>query len=281
MVSVARLKNYVIAGLSACGGAAIVYYGLIFDRNRKQALQAAYTDNFTPSVKWDKNWDRMEPTSLVKSSKGNSDDNRYNEELEKKKSTATRNLILIRHGQYNLSGETDAERVLTELGRKQAALTGQRLKELDMPYTCLIRSTMARAVETAKIIHSYLPDVPVQDCNMLEEGAPIPPEPPVGHWKPEVFQFHRDGARIEGAFRKYFHRAKSSQTSDSYEILVCHANVIRYFVCRALQFPPEAWLRLSLNHASITWIVIRPSGFVYLRSLGDTGHMPAADITST
>ena len=31
----------------------------------------------------------------------------------------------------------------------------------------------------------------------------------------------------------------------------------RYFVCRALQFPPEAWLRISLKHASITWITIR------------------------
>eukprot|EP00558_Chaetoceros_sp_UNC1202_P007063 CAMPEP_0197243728 /NCGR_PEP_ID=MMETSP1429-20130617/9082_1 /TAXON_ID=49237 /ORGANISM="Chaetoceros sp., Strain UNC1202" /LENGTH=392 /DNA_ID=CAMNT_0042703993 /DNA_START=183 /DNA_END=1358 /DNA_ORIENTATION=- len=26
-----------------------------------------------------------------------------------------------------------------------------------------------------------------------------------------------------------------------FEIIVCHANVIRYFLCRALQIPPEAW----------------------------------------
>jgi hypothetical protein len=45
-------------------------------------------------------------------------------------------------------------------------------------------------------------------------------------------QFYQDGARIEAAFRKYFHRAERSQETDSYEILVCHANVIRYFVCR-------------------------------------------------
>jgi hypothetical protein len=31
-----------------------------------------------------------------------------------------------------------------------------------------------------------------------------------------------------------------------YEIIVCHANVIRYFVCRALQIPPEVWLRLCI-----------------------------------
>jgi len=45
-------------------------------------------------------------------------------------------------------------------------------------------------------------------------------------------QFYQDGARIEAAFRKYFYRADRSQEKDSYEILVCHANVIRYFVCR-------------------------------------------------
>ena len=45
----------------------------------------------------------------------------------------------------------------------------------------------------------------------------------------QVFQ---DGPRIEAAFRKYVHRATSDQSEDSYEIIVCHANVIRYFVCR-------------------------------------------------
>lgn len=67
-------------------------------------------------------------------------------------------------------------------------------------------------------------------------------------------QFFQDGARIEAGFRKHFHRADVTQKEDSYTLIVCHANVIRYFVCRALQFPPQAWLRLSLNHASITWV---------------------------
>jgi len=59
-------------------------------------------------------------------------------------------------------------------------------------------------------------------------------------------EFFRDSVRIEAAFRKYFHRAPPSQKEDSTEIMVFHANVIRYFVCRALQLPPEAWLRMSL-----------------------------------
>ena len=42
----------------------------------------------------------------------------------------------------------------------------------------------------------------------------------------------RDSARIEAAFRKYFHRASPRQKHDSYEVLVLHGNVIRYMTCR-------------------------------------------------
>ncbi len=94
-------------------------------------------------------------------------------------------------------------------------------------------------------------------------------------------QFFEDGARIEAAFRKYFHRADAKQTQDSYEILVCHANVIRYFVCRALQFPPEAWLRFSLHNCSLTWIAIRPSGRVVVYTVGDIGHIPPSKMTTS
>ena len=50
-----------------------------------------------------------------------------------------------------------------------------------------------------------------------------------------------------------------------WDILVCHGNVIRYFVLRALQLPPEAWLRLGCFNGSITHLTIRPGGSVSLR----------------
>ena len=49
-----------------------------------------------------------------------------------------------------------------------------------------------------------------------------------------MLQYFQDGARIEAAFRKYFHRADPEQKADSVEIIICHANVIRYFVCRSV-----------------------------------------------
>ena len=59
-----------------------------------------------------------------------------------------------------------------------------------------------------------------------------------------------------------------------FEIIVCHANVIRYFFCRALQLPPEAWLRLCTFNCSLTYFTIRPTGTVSCRMLGDHGHLP-------
>lgn len=48
---------------------------------------------------------------------------------------------------------------------------------------------------------------------------------------------------------------------------------------RALQFPPEGWLRIALNHGSITWVSIMPSGNVVLRGLSETGYMDPEYVT--
>lgn len=45
---------------------------------------------------------------------------------------------------------------------------------------------MTRAQETAKIIEAIIKNVAVNNDSILIEGAPIPPEPPIGHWKSEV-----------------------------------------------------------------------------------------------
>ncbi len=64
-----------------------------------------------------------------------------------------------------------------------------------------------------------------------------------------------------------------------YEVVVAHANVIRYFLCRALQLPPEAWLRFSTFNCSLTYLTVRPSGSVSCRSMGDVGHLEPDQIT--
>ena len=130
---------------------------------------------------WDFNWDRMGHSSAT---------NPHAPEGESPsvvKPSATRTLILIRHGQYEHGQDDPDKRILTALGREQAMMTGERLREMGEKYTTLHYSTMPRATETANIISKSLPDVPTKSCDMLREGAPIRPEPPHSTWKPEEY----------------------------------------------------------------------------------------------
>ena len=146
---------------------------------------------------------------------------------------------------------------------------------------------MTRAKETAQLIAQQLPDTVVVDepDPLLNEALPSPMIPIRPHIKDaeEEIDAHHD--RIEEAFQKYFYRADpikeedEDENKDEFEIIVCHGNVIRYFFCRALQLPPEAWLRMSIFNCSLTYIMIRPSGVVSARTLGDIGHLDYEEST--
>ncbi|KAI6660483.1 Serine/threonine-protein phosphatase PGAM5, mitochondrial-like [Oopsacas minuta] len=224
---------------------------------RKILFVYCNNEDSTVKQKWDHNWDKRE----------------QNTELELKNTTRT--LILIRHGKYE-HAEDDDKRVLTELGRIQAKEVGARLKDMNLPINKIIHSDMTRAIETASIIANELHrNIPIEMSSMLREGSPYRPEPGTRIRKEK--NYYRDGARIEAAYRKYFYRADKDK--DTVEVIVGHSNVFRYFVCRALQLHPDAWLRISLGNCSITIVTIRGDGRVYLEGLGMTGHLPVGNVT--
>lgn len=67
--------------------------------------------------KWDTNWDKMAPRPKDHSEGGEGE--------VQLASTASRHLILIRHGQYEHWHKDSEKKVLTELGRQQAVATGE------------------------------------------------------------------------------------------------------------------------------------------------------------
>ncbi|KAL3313208.1 Serine/threonine-protein phosphatase pgam5, mitochondrial [Cichlidogyrus casuarinus] len=254
-----RIAKLISAGFLSCSSTYVVFnclnpiqkvYASTFSSESPLVEEALrnYRDKIT---EWDFNWD------------GRND----------KKGKATRYIFLIRHGQYHME-KKDENCHLTMLGHQQTDLTGKRLAHMNYNYTKLIYSTMTRARESAQNILKHLKGLPSESSDLIREGAPFPPEPPLVGWPDDPMQFITEGVRIEKAFRTFFHRADPTQESDSYEIFVCHANVIRYFVCRALQLPPEAWLRMSLDNGSITMLVVRPTGTVSIRCLGSSAFMP-------
>jgi serine/threonine-protein phosphatase PGAM5 len=217
----------------------------------------------------------------------------------------SRHIILVRHGQYDeTQSESSGERKLTALGRRQAELTGDRLRAMVNALgergrlRSIIVSDLTRAKETAAIVHERLGDsaVPVgtPDPN-LNEGRPAIPVPSKRGAEYYGAKVYRDGARIEAAFRSYVKRAMptkdpiadddnaegavGSPVRHEFDVIVCHGNVIRFFVMRALQLPPQAWLRLCFFNCSLTCLTVRPSGHVSLRYAGDVGHLREADVT--
>ncbi|GFU26832.1 hypothetical protein NPIL_316401 [Nephila pilipes] len=237
------------------------------------SLLAATSIFHQSSHKWIHNWDRRDASSIIKPHRKKKISIENMEKMEAQlKPTATRHIFLIRHGNY-YSKEKEAEKQkLTSLGLIQADLVGQHLRDLKLDFSKITHSTMIRAEETSKEIQKYFPDVPVEKNVLLEEGFPIQAEPVQCHFDDK--SIHEDGPRIEAAFRKYFHRADASQKTDSYEIIVCHGNVIRYFLCRLLQVPPEFWLNFTLLHCSMSRVSIDPEGYVNICAVGEIGFMP-------
>lgn len=143
-----------------------------------------------PKTSWDFDWDKRDPASLIPPAKSHlqteDEMKRQNRLSSRPRPTATRHLLLIRHGQYNLEGATDADKTLTPLGWEQAEFVAQRLKTLSYPYTRIVQSSMTRAKNTASIISKHLPNVPVETCDFLREGAPIKPVPESPNWRPEA-----------------------------------------------------------------------------------------------
>jgi len=74
-------------------------------------------------------------------------------------------------------------------------------------------------------------------------------------------------------------KKKTQEVVHEYEVVVCHMNVIRYFVCRALQLPPEAWLRFRGDNCGLTEIIVYDEGRVSLGRFADQGHLTIEETT--
>jgi len=134
-------------------------------------------------------------------------------------------------------------------------------------------STMTRARETAEIISRALPGVPLVADRDLRECEP-PGNRDASRHGPTPEEADSCATRIDGDFARYF---RPSPDRDSTEVLVCHGNVIRWLVCRAMGADPKAlWLSMSPANCSLTVIRVRASGACTITSMGDRGHLPVA-----
>lgn len=133
---------------------------------------------------WDYDWDGRHPPPIDidqdQASSVSSTFKNFTTEVQRdrhiRKHGITRHIILIRHGQYDETYPEDEKRVLTPLGRKQAQLTGKRLREYIRGVNkdfgpCKVRvlrvSNLERAKETAGIIYDNLA-LSKEDCEAMK-----------------------------------------------------------------------------------------------------------------
>jgi len=184
----------------------------------------------------------------------------------------TRFLHLVRHGHYDAEPER-----LTALGRSQADLLAQRLARY--PIDAVISSTMPRAKETAARIHLQVPDARASAKVCLRENMPSPPRrrPPPDHYLALSDTKRQAMAdRLERAWELF---GKPPLRTERHDVLVCHGNVIRAMVCRALELGPGVWDDITCpSHCSLTTLQVRAGGARLVR-LNETGHLPSDMVT--
>jgi serine/threonine-protein phosphatase PGAM5 len=182
-------------------------------------------------------------------------------------------LYLVRHGNFDVHARpaNGLGGGLTALGRRQARLTAKRLSQL--PIDAIYHSDMPRAAETAAIIAETLPDVPARASRLLRECTPGLPQVFAEYFKdysPE--QLERERQQAERAYQKFF---RLNRRGERREVLVCHGNLIRYFLSRVMQAPPGVWSGMDVRQGSISEVELQ-AAWQRVNALSDVGHLPPA-----
>jgi serine/threonine-protein phosphatase PGAM5 len=185
----------------------------------------------------------------------------------------TRTIVIVRHGNY-VSDPAIDEKVgpqLSPLGVAQAHLAGSALASLPVTFDHVYASPMQRARDTAAVIAGDFPGPRVEVIDDLAECTPPTRRTEVTKdEKPEDLAACKE--TLDRVFARFFRPAAAGDQAD---MLVCHGNVTRYLVTRALGVDSEAWLEMSVGHASITTIRIAADGRAKVIAVGDVGHIPS------
>jgi len=119
-------------------------------------------------------------------------------------------------------------------------------------------------------MHETLGDVAMGRSELLSECIPPTRNRKVAT---ETTQEEAKGCQtqLDKAFKRYFVPSRQGEERD---VIVAHGNVIRYFVTKALGVDTQAWLSMSVAHASLTVIRVEADGSFVVLSVGDVGHLP-------
>ncbi|MDR3032249.1 MAG: histidine phosphatase family protein [Kitasatospora sp.] len=188
-----------------------------------------------------------------------------------------RYLYLARHGQA-----TPDETALTDAGRRQAQLLGERLRSV--PLTAVHHGPLPRAAQTARLIGEQLDGVPLCESDAAGDYVPYVPgrdELPADHadfmldWLAEVTEAERaQGAELARAAEAAFTGPVRDGAGPRHELVVTHAFLVAWLVRAALDSPRWRWIGLNQANTGLTvlrYAVDRPATVLIHN---DQSHLP-------
>ncbi|GMF41900.1 unnamed protein product [Phytophthora fragariaefolia] len=177
----------------------------------------------------------------------------------------------------------------------------------------IYHSGVRRAVETAGHIGDAFPSgcVQLRENKLFREAWPGNPLPNGNRQqlaREKLDNMVSDCARLKMAYRTTFRhlipqdleleehelseedkklyastfgiRSTQTRAKDRFRILVCHANIIRWFVCKSLGVDPDGtWGRMRYNHCGITAMEVDSVGNVQLTYMNQTGHLETTQLS--
>ncbi|WP_432020144.1 histidine phosphatase family protein [Streptomyces sp. 1222.5] len=191
--------------------------------------------------------------------------------------TAARYLYLTRHGEASPD-----ESELTDAGRRQAALLGERLR--GVPLAAIHHGPLARAEQTAQLVGERLDGVGVQLSEAAGDYIPylpareeLPPETAdamLGFLDQFPAQEREDGPRLSAAAFEEF-TGPVIGDEPRHELVVTHNFLVGWLVRAALDAPKWRWMGINHANAALTVIRYAPGRPPAILLFNDTGHLPA------
>ncbi|MFG3224773.1 histidine phosphatase family protein [Kitasatospora sp. NPDC048194] len=191
--------------------------------------------------------------------------------------TAARYLYLARHGEASPD-----ESELTDAGRRQAALLGERLR--GVPLTAIHHGPLPRAEQTARLVSEQLGGVPCRRSEAAGDYLPylptreeLPPEA-ADAWIEFLHRFpveEREQGPGLAALALAEFTGPVLGAEPRHELVVTHNFLVGWLVRAALDAPEWRWLGINHANAALTVIRYTPDRPPAVLLFNDTGHLPA------
>lgn len=168
-------------------------------------------------------------------------------------------LYLLRHGQVEFS-EKHNEKILTKIGKKQVQYSAKKLSQIK--FDTIYSSTLIRTKQSSKIVSKYHNNNIKYDDLFKELHKKV-----IGgiHNIIDETRFKKDSIRAKESWQLVSNLKKNKV------LIVCHGNLIRYYICKLLNISAKKGNHFNIYEGSITILDTKNNS---IEIINDISHIP-------